>query len=72
MISPVDVENDSPAGNELGEMEYDNTFPPEFEIVYRFAGFSRFAVPELALSVMFGASTGWAHTIVRGVSLFGD
>lgn len=71
VMSPVTVENDNPDGSELGEIEYELTFPPEFEIEYKLTGLSTFAVPELALNVMLGASTGCAHTMVRGVSLFG-
>ena len=70
-MSPVDVEKDKPAGRELGEMEYEFTFPPELEIEYKLTALSTLAVAELELNVMLGASTGWAHTMVRGVSLFG-
>lgn len=71
VISPVTVENDKPAGSDVGEIEYEFTVPPEFEIEYRLAGLSTLAVPELALNVILGACTGCAHTMVRGVSLFG-
>jgi hypothetical protein len=71
VMRPVDVEKDNPEGKELGEMEYDVMFPPLFVMEYKFTALSTFATPELELNVILGASTGCAHTIVRGVSLFG-